>query len=384
VNRSDVEHLPLRAFRISNGALQSAPNLPSRLKLLSWGRNESTKGPVIVGDKTAQVLPAIQPQLGFGKVALDFEHNTVPGTEAHKESVEPRPVAAYGVPKVVPGDGLYLEDIEWTPRGRTEALNFADLSPAVKQDADGQVVFIHSAALTRNGSVHELSFYSAAVLADGHKSGANQKKPGMDETITVGELGGALGIASPTKATVLSRLALFSAVSAALESLTKEADGKRVLIIGAGDLTALSARLKAVEEKAGTEVKTFSVTVGGQAQQIAPAELAQIVVDMRGQLTDAARNEVITALSAEGKAPINPETNLPYSAEELGAMDLKTLKTLRANTPGTVPLSAASRRAGGESRVTAEVFAAEVGKLMTGSGMDRDAATLAARKKLGC
>ena len=50
---------------------------------------------------------------------------------------------------------------------------------------------------------------------------------------------------------------------------------------------------------------------------------------------------MVTSLSTEGKSP-RREDGAAYSREELLALDLVTLKLLRANTPATVPLSPSS------------------------------------------
>lgn len=154
--------LQLTCFRISNGAA-AVSKLPSRLKLLSWGVNKSVKGEVIVGPKTLARLAANQATLGYDRIALDYEHNTVEGTPAFKASTEPRKVAAYGIPTVIENDGLYLDSIVYTPSGRDYALEYIDLSPAVRQDDEGEVDFMHSAALCRQGAVEDLTYYSVQI-----------------------------------------------------------------------------------------------------------------------------------------------------------------------------------------------------------------------------
>jgi len=187
----------LKLFKISNGALHGA-TLPARLKIFNWGRNETIDGPFSAGDLTARTLPANQTRLGYERVAIDFDHCTVPGTPAHRELTaagQPPLIFGYGRVHAVPGDGIWLEDITWTPLGVQHARNFEDLSPAV-QDDRGEVILIHSVALTPNGKVHGLQFFSVP----------NQKpKPTMPIELT--ELAESLGLpATATKAEVLARL----------------------------------------------------------------------------------------------------------------------------------------------------------------------------------
>jgi phage I-like protein len=139
---------------------------PERLLIAKWGLNESVNGNFRVGEKTAKFLPALQKLLGFDTVKLDFEHNTVPGTAAYKADKEPRNIAADARLAVVPGEGIYAEGLKWTPHGVksvTEGLH-SDLSPTIKTDDDGEVVFIHSAGLCRQGAVTDLRVFSAGEI----------------------------------------------------------------------------------------------------------------------------------------------------------------------------------------------------------------------------
>ncbi len=132
--------------------------LPKRVKLLSWGVNDSTNGPVIVDEKTAEVFYDKQRKLGRTRVPLDYEHNTVPGTTEYERSQEPRPIAAMATPELVPGDGLYLTDITYTSSGREYAALYEDISAAPYVDTEGRVLALHSAALTRTGAVPDVHF----------------------------------------------------------------------------------------------------------------------------------------------------------------------------------------------------------------------------------
>jgi hypothetical protein len=151
---------------VSNGALK-AKKLPDQIKILNSGINTSTKGNVVVGQRTVDKLEENQRSLGFERVALDFDHSSVGGSETNKQLLSmgrPPLIFGYGRPHVVAGDGIYLEEMEWTPLGIESAKQFEDISPAVHQDG-GEVDFIHSVALTPNGCVHDLTFFS--VIAGG-------------------------------------------------------------------------------------------------------------------------------------------------------------------------------------------------------------------------
>ncbi len=154
----------IKCFRaISNGALKGSA-LPTRLKILGWGDNETIDGIYRAGDKTSAQLSANQKRLGFERVAIDFNHCTVPGTDANAELTkagQPPLIFGYGRVNAIPGDGIYLEDITWTPLGIQHARNFEDISPALKDD-NREVTMIHSVALTPNGKVNGLQFFSVS------------------------------------------------------------------------------------------------------------------------------------------------------------------------------------------------------------------------------
>jgi phage I-like protein len=147
---------------IHNDALSSA-ELPVRVKLLNWGSNETTtKGVVKVGKKTLAALAANQARYGFDRIALDYNHNSLPGHPNFQP--DPRKVGAYGKPVVVEGDGLYLEALGYTPSGKEHAREYSDLSPTPLLDESGEVVFLHSVALCPQGEVKGLTFLSTEFL----------------------------------------------------------------------------------------------------------------------------------------------------------------------------------------------------------------------------
>lgn len=147
---------------IANDALLGE-QLPTRIKLLNWGDNETvSKGKVKVGLRTMAALAANQERYGFDQVALDYNHNSLPSHPNFQ--ADPRKVAAFGKPEVIENDGLYLTGLSYTPSGQEHAREYRDLSPTPLLDESGEVVFLHSAALCPQGEVKGLSFYSAAFL----------------------------------------------------------------------------------------------------------------------------------------------------------------------------------------------------------------------------
>lgn len=312
---------------MSNGAL-AGDKLPSRIKILNWGRNESVRGDILLDEVSTQHLSINQRKHGCEKVALDFEHNTAKGSEEYNRTKEPRAVAAYGIPRVTHGDGLYLDNVEWTPEGHANAKNYADLSPAIAMDKDGRVTFLASVALCRNGAVYDLSFFNAEGRAPQVPDHSSTSKTIMPDKIF-------LTLCSIATALGLPEAATENEVSAQLKTLS-----------------ALPAKLAALEAKLGNApaVQTFSATVGEKTITLTAPEITSRFLALENKietqqkaLDDSAKATVISRFAAEGKVPKGVDGK-PLDAAALAKLDLPTLQIMAANTPATVPLSARTRQ----------------------------------------
>jgi phage I-like protein len=292
-----------------------AKDLPRRLKLLDWGRNETVKGPVIVSDLTARQLPAMQAARGFDRIALDYEHNTVEGTPEFKRTKEPREVAAYGTPLLIPGEGLFLDQIEYTPSGESNARNYIDLSPAPERSADGTVVFLHSVALVRQGAVEGLSFFSVDVSeTDGPEVNTinQQEAEIMDKVMAL--LRKALGLKDDAgEQDICAAMQALSALQPKIVALEGALAPLVALTAADGTLTLLSAGLDGVRGKIGDlDVQAKITTLS--------AELEAIRKDV-----------VCYQARIEGKV-------VPLSAEQLAATPLATLQEMVSKLAVTVPV----------------------------------------------
>lgn len=135
--------------------------LPTRVKLLSWGTNKTSAGPITVNETTSRVFSANQKAIGRERVQVDFEHNTVPDTAEYNRSQEPRPVAGHSNLICIPGEGIFAESISYTTTGQERAGDYEDVSLAPFVDKDGVVVAAHSWSLTHTGAVYGLNFSDA-------------------------------------------------------------------------------------------------------------------------------------------------------------------------------------------------------------------------------
>jgi phage I-like protein len=287
--------MPLRAALPKS---DGASKLPVRLKLLNWGRNDTAKGPVILSDASAEIFAANQRRLGRDRVAVDFEHNTVEGMPEYERSQEPRPVAGFGSPRLIPGDGLYLEATDTTPEGARALANFEDLSPAPWLADDGTLIALHSVALCRAGSVYDLTLTGAALAA-------------MSASLSVPH--------QPIpKQTPMSEKVLTLTALAAMLSLPAEATEDQV----SAKLKALSAPLT------GPSLSHFEVRLTALGADV-------IALKEKSEINE--RAALVAEATRDGKV-------IPLSDEQIKLMPLSALREMVGKLEGkVVPLSAGGK-----------------------------------------
>lgn len=165
-------------FRSSGGEA----GLPQRVLILKWGENLVRPGGekiILVDDVVAESLTANQQLVGVEKVPMDYEHQSQPGHKNYKE--DPRHSPGSGTIEVVPGEGVYLCGITYTPNGQEHAASYQDVSPVVHYDKDGRPLWISSVALCQAGAVEGLEFkHSSHVL---HKNGTQSLSTQTTETM---------------------------------------------------------------------------------------------------------------------------------------------------------------------------------------------------------
>lgn len=158
-------HAGLVAMDAGSASVESSTGaLPTRIVVAKWGSVDTAKGRITINETSAREVPRNQKLANFDRVALDFNHNTVPGSESYKG--EPAKVAAYASPIVESGIGIVFQEVDWTDEGRhfVGGKHYIDLSPTLQLNAQGEAVFIHSAAVCRQGAIPGLSLFSADPL----------------------------------------------------------------------------------------------------------------------------------------------------------------------------------------------------------------------------
>ena len=326
---------------VSLSAATGEGELPTRLVVAPWGEHDARKrGLVKVNQRTLDGFNAAQSSLRLDRVAIDFEHNTVPGTPAHEASTEPRKVAGYGTPVVLSNVGIVLENIEWTPEGKAalEGGHYQDLSPTAFRAEDGTVLGLHSVALCRHGELEGLTIESAKAAA--------------------------------------ALLPLFTALSAeispspstpALNSDMKEALLKLLAALGLTvtpemDDDAVTALMADYADKAAAKKEEVK-------EEAKPDAMGAELANVRAELDAVRKERVIDAARIEGKI-------IPLSADAIKLTPLSVLEELvRAAKPGEVPLKKAgeSPAPGLGDKTPADAFTAEEKEVFAKFGLTPEA-----------
>lgn len=322
----------LYGVAVTNGIRVGSP-LPARIKVLNWGVNKTLKGDVVVNDLTAARLPDFQREMNWDDIVLDIEHGSVPGSPLFRSAAEngkfPE-LLGRGRPLVLSGDGLYVDGIVWSPHG-ARAYEFPDLSPAVKQDANGVVIGMHSTAFCVHGATFDLHAYSAH---NNHKEIIVMKSVllkllslednAADAAMTdrAGKIADGLTALVAIPPDVLARLAAMPVPALAMLSA-----------LSAETIDAI-AKLSAADVQA--KLKLLS-TIGDGQKETLQAALTRLSVaestvkDLHSQFVESRRNQLLLLAASQGK--VVPRVYLDKHGD-----DIATLSTLIEQLPVTVPV----------------------------------------------
>ena len=305
-----------------------AAKLPKRIKILNWGDNPNCYGKrVNVGPLFAKCLAAAA--YPYRKVALDFEHNTFPGTVAYKESSEPRPVAGFGTVEVVEGKGVFLTMSAWTPDGERMAVNFADVSAGAVTDKEGNVVAVASVALCRAGAVDGMDFVEAPL-----SGGVSSALGGIINNEGIREQGSGNRKQTDPRSLIPD--------PSSKQQKGQAMDFKALLIksLGLGDDAtdeAVKAALaKALERKTEPNNEEQQAAMSAAVKEAVAKAVKPIqdqVVALSASAVARDKQDLIAAAAREGKV-------IALSADALAKISVDDLKATIAKTAVTVPLSA--------------------------------------------
>lgn len=314
--------------------------MPARIVGLKWGDNDTAQGKIKVGEKTLAASKTWD-KSGYSEVAIDFNHNTVPTHPSYKG--EPAPIAGMSALSVEPGVGLVFGPIEWNADGIAHRKNYPDFSPAVVLDDEGEVIFCHSAALVRNGAVRDLRVFSAEIPADllTLMAKPDAKDPAHSlKTHTVHKPGQFMINTDLLKKILkLAPDATDDDCNAALEAFGK-----------AGESQANPENVEGDGSANPNPDKPADVTALNAAiERAVAAAIGKVVAPLKAQVTalnarheQAARDAIVDEAVRAGK--IIPKSWLPDDKGN-GGLPIDELRTLSADLPEIVPLSARTPRA---------------------------------------
>ena len=277
----------LRTTGVAVSLSADAAKLPRRIKVLNWGDNPNSHGKrVNVGPLFAKCLNA--ETYPYRKVALDFEHNTFPGTAAYKESKEPRPVAGFGTIEAVEGDGVYITMSSWTPDGEKMAANYADVSAGAVDGMD----FVE-APLSGGISSALSGIINQGRAEPGHQDNQKGQQAMNYKALLLKLLG-------------LGEDATDEAIQAAVAKVAEKKPEEDAAALSAAVKTAVAEAVKPIEEK------------------VAALSAAAVAHEKADLIAEAAREGKVIALGADA----------------VGKITVEDLKATIAKTPVTVPLNA--------------------------------------------
>jgi phage I-like protein len=350
--------LALRASSLPAG------DLPSRLVILPWGQHDLGKrGTALCSETTAATFAAAMAALKFnGPVALDFNHNSLPGHPAYLAEKEPRRKAAWGMPRVIPGEGIVLEALTWTPEGRDAFLggHFQDISPVIFRDKENHVIAIHSAALCDHGEVDGLTIEAATAPPELQSAFA-----ALSASITPALHHSTTPALSPTPPMKPELIAALAALLKGLEvELSPEADETTI----ASALTAAAGKIDDLKKAAAPKVEETPM----KKEEVKPDALSTQITDLQTRLAtveaekDQARRD---ALMAEA---IRDGKLIPLSTDLWNAAPVAVCEGLvKAAQPGAVPLQKKTPDA--ETTTTkAEALSAETEGVLNSMGLTKE------------
>lgn len=292
-----------------------AAGLPQRIKILNWGANPVRPGGdkiILVDDSVASTLAANQEAVGIDLVPMDYEHQSFPGHKHFKP--DPRHSPGAGRIEVIPGEGVFLCGIEYTPSGVEHAASYRDVSAVVHHDKQGRPLWISCVALTQTGAVAGVEFAEALSLTTHTTIMENEEDKDMPYRKTLIQL---LGIKPKpesggdiTEEEVIAAATKFMEKNPPAEEASPESE-------------ALSARVLRMEGIFESREREALVSRAGQQGKIIPLSaemIAQTPVTILTALIDGlTAGEVPLGTDAAAAAEKPAAPSIALSADETSA-----------------------------------------------------------------
>lgn len=277
------------ASPLRSGSDGAAAALPTRLLLMKWGENKTNKGTFYVNERTLAVFEANQAKIKRPTIKGDFQHESCRPDVKHPIKF----AVSSAVPRVIRGEGIVVENAEWTAEGKEHVpAHYSDLSAAPYHDSDGTVIALHSFAVCDHGEVDDMTVTPAALAADLAllSTAPSPDKPPMNpHTALLLKLLAAHGLTIAPDATP-------EQLSAAVETALKKPDGNPA------ELSTLSATINAA---VATALKPL-------ADQVAGLTTLSATTEIQRQIDQAAALGKLVTLSAEDLVKLGPDRTKAY------------------------------------------------------------------------
>lgn len=355
---------------LSAGAVDRASGeLPERLLILPWGQHDLGKrGTALCDATTAALFADAMKALKFnGPVALDFNHNSLPGHAAYLAEKEPRRKAAWGIPLVVPGEGIYLTALTWTPEGKDAFLggHFQDISPVIFRDKANHVIAIHSAALCDHGEVDGLTIEAATAPPELQSAFAALSTLPISQSQSVP--------VSPSPTTPPMKPEILAALAALLKGMDIELAAEPDDTMLADALTAAAGKLDDMKAK----LTAATTPPPEKKEEVKPDALSAQITDLQTQLAtiraekDQARRD---ALMAEA---IRDGKIIPLTSDLWNKAPVDVCEGLvKAAKAGEVPMKGKTPE-GHQEQIQATALAAETVEVLAKFGLKEEDARAA-------
>lgn len=300
-----------------NGVRAGEP-LPTRLKVLNWGANETLKGVRYVNETTVEQLPRTHAARKWDRPVIDIEHASVPGSPTYEAAIAHGTfgtILGHGVASVRANDGLYLEQIEWNDNSR-RAYEFPDLSAAIVSDAGGHVIGMHSVAFCVHGAAEGITAFST-----------HQPQEGTEMNTLIAALLGLGVLPDPIDEDTQARAAAIGALLGKLQAEPAVVD--KLLSLTPEKIDALLARQEAETKTAPNAANAVEV-----AEQI--TTLSANVMELKAGFRAQQRTGLLLQAAAQGK-------RVPQAFLAKHGDDIETLSAMIAELPaGQVPITTLS------------------------------------------
>jgi phage I-like protein len=275
---------------------QDSENLPTRFKILNWGKNigRTSGAEVNVTEKTVAALASNHQAAALDTIPLDYEHQSFPGHPHYK--TPPHHYAAHGTVEVIPNDGIYFNVSEYTPNGQEFASSYKDVSAVVALSENGDVLLVKSVALTQAGDIENMEFTQAFNATEDYMD-----KKYRELLITL------LGLTPKDESEVVTDEAIEAAAAAMMDKVKPGAAKTK----DEPEMQAFSARLEDIEK----EMLISRSVAEGKVIPLSAEDIKGLsVVMLKSIVSKLPKNQINISQQAQGEKPAS--TVVALSAEQ--------------------------------------------------------------------